>query len=127
MNNEVDKVIEIPCNKYSFYRLWLSFLVPLHKFTPQVVQIAAAFLWHREELSKVVLDEAMLMKLLMSQEIKNKIVEECGVKKSTLMVIITKLKKCGFFKDGKINARFIPVLTNQDSFNFMIMFKIGEQ
>lgn len=127
MNNvEVDKAIEIPCNKASFYRNWLAFTVPLHKFTPQVVQIAAEFLKHREELSKVVLDEAMLMKLLMGSDVRKKITEECGITSSTLMVIISKLKKGGFFKDGKINPRFIPGLEKPDRFNFMIMFKISD-
>lgn len=123
---KVDKAIEVPCNKREFYRNWLAFTVPLHKFTPQVVQIAAEFLRHREELSKVVLDESMLMKLLMSSDVRKQITEDCGIPSSTLMVIISKLKKGGFFKDGKINPRFIPALDKPDKFNFMIMFKISD-
>lgn len=126
-NNGANKAIPIPCkDRKIFYRAWLSFLTPIHHFTPQVIHVAAELLRHRERLSKYVLDEAMLMKLLMGQDIRDEIIKECNITLSTYRVTINKLKKGQFFKDGTINPRLIPNLDGSSKYNLMLMFDIGE-
>ena len=122
-NLKVSKGIEIPCNERTFYRKWLSFLTPLHKFTPQVTTIAAELLRHREELSKVIKDENILSKVLLSQDIREQILKDCKVTLSTFRVTVNKLKKAGFLVDGKINSRFIPNVKPNEDFNLLLMFK----
>ena len=77
-------------------------------------------------MSKYVLDEAMLMKLLMGQDIRDEIIKECNITLSTYRVTINKLKKGQFFKDGTINPRLIPNLDGSSKYNLMLMFDIGE-
>lgn len=126
-NHEVNKRLEIPCTNKTFYRLWLSFLIPVHKFTPQVILIASELLRHRQELSAKILDEIFLTKELMGKDVREQIMKDCDVTLSTYRVTINKLKKGGFFKDGMINPRFIPHIDNPESFNMLLMFKIKDE
>lgn len=121
---EIDKGFPITCDKKSFYRLWLSFLAPIHHLTPQVIQIAAELLRHREELSSKILDESLLTTYLLGPKIREQIMEECGVTLSTFRVTINKLKKSGFLIDGKINPKFIPGIENPKRFAFALVFNI---
>ena len=128
MIGKVNKVVPVPCNTRNFYKLWLSFLVPLHKFTPHVVAIAGELLRHRQELSKKILDEKLLSKILLGQEVREEIMKDCDCTLSTFRVTINKLKKAGFFKDGSINPLFIPAIEEgSNGFNLMLAFKITNE
>lgn len=128
MDKRVDKIIDIPCNDKMFYRLWLSFLKPIHHFTPQVIDMAAEFLWHHEKLSKIIIDEKTLAKFLLSSDTKKEIIEACKITPATYSVTLNKLRKEGFFKDGVINPKLIPHLNpGQNDFNLMLMFKIQNE
>lgn len=125
-NGGANKAIPIVCeDRRKFYKLWLSFLTPIHHFTPKVIEVAAELLRHREELSKIILDEGVLTKNLLSPDIRNQIIKDCGITLSTFWVTMNKLKKGGFFKNGIINPKLIPNIGDSSEFNFMLMFKIN--
>lgn len=127
-NSEINKALNLPCNKRNFYRLWLTFLTPLHHLTPKVIEIAAELLRHRQELSKVILDENVLTKVLMSPEVRDEIIKDCNITLSNFHVAVGKLKKAKFFDKGVINPKLIPNLSDDSNrFNLVLMFNINEQ
>lgn len=124
----IHKVINLPCTKKEFYRLWLTFLTPLHHLTPKVIEIAAELLRHRQELSKVILDEVMLTKVLLSQETRDEIIKDCDITLSNFHVAIGKLKKAHFFKDGVINPRLIPQIPDDSKdYNLALAFHVKDE
>lgn len=68
----------------------------------------ASFIKNRFELSKVIKDEQLLDKWLMSDDTKAKIKEECSVSEAFFQVILGKLRKTNMIIDGRINPKFIP-------------------
>lgn len=109
--------------------LWLTFLTPLHKLTPSIVNLAAEILKHRFRLSQVIKDEDILDNYLLSnEEIRNAIIEKCKLSTSNYHVSIGKLKKAGFFIDGKVNPKFIPkVKVDKDHYSLLLLFKMPIQ
>lgn len=109
----------------SFFRIWLEFLRPFHKLTERETAVMAAFLKHRFELNKVVSDQELLNKLIMSEDIKRKVRDDCGISQSHFQVIMTKLKKSKIIENGKINPKFIPrVEQDAKSFQLLLSFEL---
>ena len=128
MDIKVNKGLNVPCSSKSFYRMWMAFLTPIHHFTPQVCGVAAELLWHRERLSRIILDEPTLMKVLMSPDTRKEILESCKITLSTYSVALNKLRKGNFFVDGKINPRLIPYMgKDQKEFNLLLRFEIKDE
>lgn len=127
MEVRIDKAIDVPCDARSFYRKWLSFLTPIHHFTPQVTQIAGELLRHRQRLSKVIKDDDILMRELLGQPTRDEILKDCDVTLSTYRVTLNKLKKAGFFIDGKINPLLIPKVPEDGDFKMLLMFNIKDE
>jgi len=127
MENKVNKMVEVPCTSENFYRLWLSFMIPFHKFTPQVIMIAGELLKHRQRLSKVISDERILSKVLLGAEVRNEILKACNCTLSTFRVTINKLKKAKFLVDGRIEPRFIPNIGDSKTFNVMLAFRLKDE
>lgn len=80
MSARPNNVIRIPSNfNENFFKYWLKFLQPFHNLTEQEMSIGAAFLRERQKLSKVVLDEDVLDRALMDEEVQKKIREEFSI------------------------------------------------
>lgn len=120
----VDNVIKIPTSlDGNFFHYWLEFLTPFHQLTPRAVDVATAFLKHRFDLSKVILDSTILEKSVMGEDVKKEIMEELGITPAHFLVIMGKLKKSGFIVDNKINPRYIPRVTEENgNFKLMLLF-----
>lgn len=127
MSKIADSVIKLPCSSVGdFIKIWLTFLTPLHKLTPTIINLAAEILRQRFELSKAINDDTILDNYLMTnKEITNSIMTNCNLSSSNYHVGITKLRKVGFFKEGKINPKFIPKITpDSTSYSLMLLFSI---
>lgn len=124
MKKGVDGVVRIPCKfDYSFFKRWFLFLQPIHCLTQREMEVAAAFVKHRYELSKVVTDEALIDKLVLSEDTKKKIREECNMTTSHFLVVIGKLKKAGIIVDGRLNPRYIPkVVKGNNNYKLLLLF-----
>jgi hypothetical protein len=85
----------------------------------------AILLTKRHELSKVILDEKILTKMLFDKEVKNYIVSELKMKdtQSVENMIYTLKKKNVIFENKIINPRYIPRVS-KDFTNFAIGFEI---
>jgi len=129
-SGRVNNVIRIPTSLSGrFFRIWIEFLTPLHSLTNREKDVLAAFLKARFELSSSITDEALLDKVLMSDDIKAKVKAECGVSDAFFQVIIGKLRKIGIIAEGKINPRFIPKNLSRDdsSFQLLLYFDLDER
>jgi len=117
-----NNVIRIPTSLQStFFRIWIEFLTPLHNLTNREKDVVAAFIKARFELSKAVTDDTLLDKIVMSDDIKNKVKAECNVSDAFFQVILGKLRKTGVIIDGKINPKFIPKSLNHEDKSFQLL------
>ena len=119
-----DSVVMIPGNIDSFFRKWFEFLEPFHKLTAREMDVAAAFVKQRYELSKVIADPDILDREVMSDFTKKKVMEECNITLPYFQVIMGKLRKSQIIVNGKLNPRFIPNMEkDSSSFKLLLYFK----
>ena len=124
---KMNNVIRIPTSiSTSFFRFWFEFLRPFHNLTDREMQVASSLLKRRYELSKVIQDEVILDKVVMSEDTKKVVREECNISLPHFQVIMGKLRKNKVILDGRINPRFIPNLTEeQGSFRLLLNFELS--
>lgn len=123
--SKYDNVVRIPTSlQGNFYKYWFRFLLPFHNLTDREMDVAACFLKHRAELSKVISDEEILDNVLMSENTKGKIREECDMTNPHFQVVMGKLRKAKIIIDNKkINPRFIPNIKEENgNFKLMLLF-----
>lgn len=126
MNKKANNVVRIPCSlSGSFFRYWFMFLKPFHKLTDREIDVITAFVKHRYELSKVIKDDAILDRVVMSEDTKRKVREECNITLPHFQVIMGKLRSNKVIIDGKINPRFIPNIEEEDGFfKLLLLFEL---
>lgn len=111
-----------------FFKYWFEFLEPFHKLTGREIDVITSFLKQRYLLSKVIQDEDILDKVVMSEDTKKKIREECNITLSHFQVVMSKLKKNKLIVDGKINKRFIPnVEEDASEFRLILHFDLKKK
>ena len=127
MMGKMNNVIRIPTSiSTSFFRFWFEFLRPFHNLTDREMQVASSLLKRRYELSKVIQDEVILDKVVMSEDTKKVVREECNISLPHFQVIMGKLRKNKVILDGRINPRFIPNLTEEHgSFRLLLNFELS--
>lgn len=126
----VNNCIRIPVSlDYKFFRTLVEFLAPLHHLTNREQDVLASLLKNRFELSYSISDEALLDKVLMSEDIKVKVKEECNVSDAFFQVILGKLRKENVIIDGKINPLLIPkrLDRNDKYFTLLLLFEFNER
>lgn len=123
---EINNVIRIPTSlDGKFFQYWLEFLRPLHKLTNREIEVAAQIIKERYNLSKVIIDNNMVDKVLLSEETKRKIRTECNISVAYFQVVMTKLRESKIFIDGKVNPKFIPSLKdNPKDFKLLLYFEL---
>ena len=118
-----NNTIRIPCDLNSLFRYWLRFLTPFHNLTSRELDVATAFLKERYRLSKVILDNDLIDRTLMSEESQRKLRQECELTNQHFQVIKSKLKSKKFFINDKINPRLIPNINDVvKSFQLLLVF-----
>lgn len=127
MMGNINNVIRIPISLSTrFFRFWLEFLRPFHNLTDREMQVASSLLKKRFELSKVIQDEGILDKVVMSEDTKKVIREECNISLPHFQVIMGKLRKSKVIIDGRVNPRFIPnIIEEQGSFRLLLNFELS--
>lgn len=125
MEVAANNVIRIPTSLQMFFRYWYEFLKPFHKLTDREIDVITAFTYKRHQLSKVISDQEILDKVLMSEDTKKKIREECDITLAYFQVIMGKLRRNKVIIDNRINPRFIPNITKENgAFKLMLLFDI---
>ena len=108
-----------------FFKWWCIFLRPFVKLTDRETDVIACFLKHRWELSKTIPDPTLLDILLMSEETKKKVIEECNISLQHFYVVMSNLRKNKVLVNGLINPRLIPNMREDDNgtFQLLVLFK----
>ena len=119
--NKPNNAIRIPCSLSDFFKYWFLFLEPFHNLTNREVDVITSFVRQRYELSKVIKDNEILDKVAMSEDVKKKVREECGITLQHFQVILGSLRKNKVIVNNRINPKFIPSL-KEDSDYLTLMF-----
>lgn len=122
-----NSVIRLDTNLLGFFRQWFEILKPWHKLTSKQMDVAAAFVKLRYELSKVITDENILDENVMSENSKRKIREECGISHPHFQVIMGELRKNNVIINKKINPKFIPRINNENGFQLLFYFEFKNE
>lgn len=120
LKNVAKSAFTVKCTKDTFFRRWMEVTSPYHHLTGKESELAAAFLKERFLLSKSILDEALLDRILMTSEIQEKIrtsIEgDTEMSSSHFLVLRGKLRAKGFFDDKwRITPLLIPKISNEDT------------
>lgn len=111
-----------------FYKYWLIFLKPIHGLTDREIDVMTAFLLERFKLSLVIKDLALLDTVLMNEDTKRKIRENCNISSAHFQVIMGKLRKNKAIIDGKINPKLIPNIDDKtNNFQLLVTFPIKNE
>lgn len=126
MAKGADSIVRIPCkDKKGFFYYWIMFLKPFHHLTDRESEVIVTFLKERYELSKVINDSEILDKVLMSEDTKRKVREECDITLPHFQIVMSKLRKNNVIINNKINPRYIPKLgEDMESFKMMLLFEM---
>lgn len=129
MKSGVDNVLSISTSlKGKFFKHWLLFLLPYHNLTDREMDVAAAFLLKRFELSKVISDDNLLDSVLMSEDTKRSLRDECNIKHPHFQVIMSKLRKANIILENRLNPRFIPNVKEENgNFKLLLLFKFDDE
>lgn len=121
-----DNVVRIPTSlSTKFFRYWFEFLYPFHKLTAREIDVITSLVKQRYELSKVITDEEVLDRVVMSEDTKRKVREECNITLPHFQVIMGKLRKNNVIIDNKINPKFIPNVKEENgNFKLLLLFDL---
>ena len=123
MKGKVDSVIKIPTTLDDFFRYWFEFLKPFHQLTGREIDVATALVKQRYKLSKVITDNNILDKVVMSEDTRKLVREERKLSLPHFQVIMGKLKKHKVIIDSRINPKFIPnVIEENGNFQLLLLF-----
>lgn len=127
MTGKMNNIIRIPTSlSTSFFRYWLEFLKPFHNLTDREMQVASSLLKKRYELSKVIQDEVILDKVVLGEDTKKSVRQECNITLPHYQVILGKLRKSKVIIDDRINPRFVPNVTDENgSFRLLLNFELN--
>lgn len=123
---KANNIVRIPTSlSGKFFRYWFEFLAPFHKLTNREIDVIASFVKQRYFLSKVIKDDEILERVLMSEDTKRKVREECNITLPHFQVIMGKLRKNQVIIDNRINPRFIPNIEEENGyFQLMLLFEL---
>lgn len=115
-------------NDFDFFMEWLKIIGSFSPLTEKEMSFVASLLAKRHELSKVILDDKMLYRVLFSKETKEEIVNELGLK--DLQEFENKahqLRKKNVIGDNNIiNKAYIPNIS-KDYTSLTVAFTIVKQ
>lgn len=116
------------CNLLDFFKYWLQFCLPLHKLPPKEQELFAHILQKRHEYSKIIMDEALLDKNVLSPEGKREIAERMGKTLAHVRVLFSNITKAKVIDtNGRINPKLIPRLTEgSNEFHLIFKFEIDD-
>lgn len=109
-----------------FFRVWVEFLKPLHKLANREMDVLAAFLKKRYELSKVITDSDVLDSVLMNENTKKDIRQTLNMAPKHFQVVMSKLRKNGVVRNNRIFLSLIPSIT-KEGVGLMIYFDFSNE
>lgn len=80
------------------------------------MEVAAAILSLRHELSKSISDDTMIDEILFNRKSKEKIRKQCNMKYEHLLITIRDLRRKNVLIGNSVNSRYIPNLKDEKEF-----------
>ena len=119
-------VISIPTSlDKDFFRYWFEFLRPFHNLTNREMDVITSFTKYRYELSKVIKDDKILDKVVMSEDTRKQVRDDCKLSLPHFQVIMGKLRESKVIVNNKINPRFIPNIDEETGyFQLLLLFEL---
>lgn len=111
----------------NFFKWWCILLYPFVSLTPREMDVLAAYLRQRFELAKVISDVTILDSQLMSNDTKDKVIEECHITLQHYYVVMSTLRKKNVISDSGINPKMIPNIRPDDNGCFQLLILIEEK
>ena len=109
MGRSNQSIIRIPTTLGKFFRVWCEFLRPLHHLTDREMDVIAAILRKRHEMSKSISNEDLLDQVVLSKEVKIEYRKELNLSIQHFNCVMKKLKDAKVVDStNKINRRIIP-------------------
>jgi hypothetical protein len=129
MKGKVNNIVRIPTSlSGKFFRYWLEFLTPFHHLTNKEMDVMTCFLKHRQVLKEKISDPEILDKVLMGEDTKRMIREECNMKVSNFQVVLGKLRRRKVIIGNSINPKFIPNVTaDAEGFQLLLLFEFDDK
>lgn len=121
-----NNIITIPTSlDTDFFKKWCTILQPFVKLTKKETEVVACLLKHRWELSKHITDPVLLDAMVMNEETRRKVVEECNITLSYFYVMTSTFRKHKILIGDALNPRLIPNIRKDDNgtFQLLILFK----
>lgn len=121
-----NNIVTVPTtDEMNFFKWWCIFLRPFIKLTNREIDVVASFLKQRWELSKHISDPTILDKVIMSEDTKLKVQEECSISSQHLYVVMASLREKKALINNVLNPRLIPNIRKDDNgfFQLLILFK----
>ena len=121
-----NNIVTVPTtDETNFFKWWCIFLRPFIKLTNREIDVVASFLKQRWELSKHISDPTILDKVIMSEDTKQKVQEECNISSQHLYVVMASLREKQALINNALNPRLIPNIRKDDNglFQLLILFK----
>ncbi len=118
-----NNIFRIVCDEDNdFFKWWCSLIRHFIKgLTNREMEVIASFLRQRWELSKHISDPAILDTMLMSEDTKKKVQEDCKITLSHFYVVMSKLRRNGVIVNNTINPRLIPNIRDEEKDFLMII------
>lgn len=122
-NNIVTIPVEV--GSTDFFKWWCIYLRPFIHLTNREIDVVTELLRQRHELSKSISDPAIVDTMLMTDEVKKRVIEACHITQQHFYVVMSSLRKNQIIKDNIINPRLIPNVRSDSSgvFQLLILFK----
>jgi hypothetical protein len=100
-------------------------MTPFINLTPREIDVMSSLLKHRYELSKKIPDPIMVGSILMNNDTREKVLEECGISVEHFYVIMNNLRNKGYATKQDINPELIPNISkdNNGYCQLLLLFK----
>lgn len=104
-----------------FYKWWCTFVCPFVHLTPREIDLVASLLKERAALLNRVKDPEIADTLLMSDDVRSHVLEECNITLQYYYVLKKSLMDKRILLDSGINPQLIPNVREGDNGNFQLL------
>lgn len=122
-----NNMVTISTNFEDFFKWWCVMLKPFVNLTSKEIEVVASFLYERHRLSKSISDPTILDTMVMSNDVKNKVIEKCKITQQHFYVIMSNFRKNKVIVGNVLNPKLVPNVREDDNgvFQFLTLFKIA--
>ena len=121
--------IGIHVGKMDFYKYYLGFIKPIHpinKLKNKQLEVLAVLMYERAEIESKISDPSLIPKLLLSSEVKEKILKQFHLSSSNYYGIISCLKRMKVIVDNDLSKKVIPEVVD-GKFVLTVSFTVEDE